>query len=107
MSSTGVSTHPATQAVVEGGNATFRCIIYNNTNTNLAAIAWERLGSDGQIYHILTGPRYHYLMDTKVLTITYISTDDAGEYYCVAYRWNPDSEECGNHSTLNVIGKSR
>ena len=102
--STGVSTQPATQTVVEGNNATFRCVIYNNTDYVLAAIAWERMDSDGRVYHILTGPRYYYLMNTQVLTITNISIDDAGVYYCVAYRWNPDSEERGNHSTLHVIG---
>lgn len=62
------------------------------------------MDSDGRVYHILTGPQYYYLMNTQVLTITNISNDDAGEYYCVAYWLNPDSEERGNHSTLHVIG---
>lgn len=102
--STGVGTLPTTQTVVEGDNATFRCIINNNTNTTLVAIAWERIDSDGLVYHIFAGPRYHYLMNTRILTITDISIDDVGDYYCVAYRRNPDSEERGNHSTLHVIG---
>lgn len=104
MVPTGVITHPATQTIVEGGNATFRCIIYNNTETTLVAIGWEKLDSDGLVYYILTGPRYYYSMDTQILTITNVSFEDAGDYYCVVYRRNPDSEERGNHSTLDVIG---
>ena len=94
----------ATHNVVEGGNATFRCISNENTEASLAAIAWERVDSNGQIYYILTGARFRYSMNNQVLTVTDISTDDAGEYYCIMYWINPDSEERGNHSTLNVIG---
>ena len=92
--------------MVEGGNATFRCIVNDNENAEavLVAIAWERVNSNGQIYYILTGPRYRFLMNNQILTVTDISTDDAGDYYCVLYWNNPDSEAHGNHSTLNVIG---
>lgn len=98
--------YPTTQTVVEGGNATFRCIINDNENTGavLVAIAWERVDSNGQIYYILTGSRYRLLMNNRILTVTDISVDDAGDYYCVLYWINPDIEARGNHSTLNVIG---
>lgn len=76
--------------------------------TRLAAIAWERVDSNGLVYHIFTGPRYHYTINTQVLTITNISIDDAGDYNCVAYRQDINtstiSEERSNHSTLQVIG---
>jgi len=107
---TDISSHPATQILVEGDNATFRCIIYNSTGTMLAAFGWERVDSNGLVYHIFTGPRYYYsaTMNTQVLTITNLSIDDAGDYNCVAYRkdinTNNINEERSNYSTLQVIG---
>lgn len=79
-------------------------MIYNNTQATLLAIAWERIDSVGQVYHILGGPRYYFLLNTQILTITNVSVNDAGNYYCVAYSSNPDREERSNHSMLRVIG---